>query len=267
MADGQVTDTTTDQANQQQQQQQQSLGWRAALPDDLKEHEYVKTFSKPGDFVKSALEVKTERDALKGKLESAIPKLTDKPTPEEIASYRKAMGVPEKPEDYGFPKAEGVEHDPKMVSWAQNLFHSLNLSKAVGERISAEWDQFMKGMVSEEDRLAKEATEKATADFRKQFTNDGDFKAAVELTRRYWEKVIPEVSKSANLPAQDFKKFWEETGAGNDPYMLGFILYHAKKFGEDSSPLGHTLGPTGADAQNPGGLSYPNSPPPPSQGG
>jgi len=91
-----------DQVNQDGNQDQ--LGWRAALPDEWKNHDFVKTYQKPGDFVKSAFEIAQDRDGLKARLDNSIPKLTDQSTDAEKAAYYAAIGRPDKPEGYGIKK-------------------------------------------------------------------------------------------------------------------------------------------------------------------
>jgi hypothetical protein len=237
--------------NQEQVNQQQSLGWRAALPDEFKEHEFVKTFQKPGDFVKSALEIKTERDSLKTKLDGAIPKLGEKATDEEKAAYRVAMGVPDKPEAYEFPKLEGLDNDPNMVKWGQNLFHRLGIPKAAGETIAGEWNQFIHGMVQAEEDLDKKEREDAGKAFRGTFTNDEEYNGAVEGVARFWKKVAGE----------DMTKFTEETGIGNHPTFIKLIYNLAKKAGEDMSPKGTSQRKPEEGIK----IVYDKSPPPPSQ--
>jgi hypothetical protein len=223
MADAQVTQAG-DQANtdQQQQTQQQSLGWRAALPDEYKEHEFVKDTQKPGDFVKRAIEVKTERDTLKTKLEGAIIKPGEKATDEEKTAYRKSLGIPEKPEGYEFEKAEGIEHDPNMISWAQKVFHKFSIPKEAAIGIGKEWDAFLKGVDEEEDKLIQAEIDDNQKKFRGLFKTDDEFKAALELNKRYYKKVMGE-----DLPSvmDGFK-------------LTRFIHEHAKKYGEDKSLVG-----------------------------
>ncbi len=121
------------------QDQDQSLGWRAALPQEFKEHEFVKTFTKPGDFVKSALEIKAEHDNLKTKLEGAIFKPGENATDAEKADYYKALGRPEKPEGYEVKIPEGLPLDPGVVAWFQNTAFKRGLPKDVGEGLANDY--------------------------------------------------------------------------------------------------------------------------------
>jgi hypothetical protein len=237
--------------NQEQVNQQQSLGWRAALPDDQKEHEFVKTFQKPGDFVKTALEIKTERDGLKTKLEGAIFKPGEKATDVEKAAYRKAMDVPDKSEAYEFPKLEGMDNDPNMVKWGQNLFHKLGIPKAAGEAIAGEWNQFIHGMVQAEEELDKKEREDAGKAFRATFKTDEEYNGAVEGVARFWKKVAD----------VEMTKFTEESGIGNHPTFIKVIYNLAKKAGEDMSPKGSSARATVGKTE----IVYDKSPPPPNQ--
>jgi hypothetical protein len=210
--------------NQDQQvNQDQSLGWRAALPNEFKEHEFVKTFQKPGDFVKSALEIKTERDSLKTKVDGAIFKPGEKATDAEVSAYHKAIGVPEKPTDYEFPKAQGMEHDPKMIEWAQKTFHAAHLPKESAAVISQAWDGFIQGMAKAEVDARKKATDEATATLKKEL--GADFDKSIELTRR----LLSEKATKEEL------KHLEDTGLGNDPMLIRLIVKLAKATGQDSA--------------------------------
>ena len=217
-----------------------SLGWRAALPDEFKEHEFVKTFTKPGDFVKSALEIKTEHDSLKTKLEGAIFKPDDKATPEQREAYLRALGKPEKPTEYAFPKMEGIERDPKFVEWAQNTFHKIGLPKEMGKQVAAQFDAFTLELA----KANKAAVEKARTDAEtalKAELKDG-YPAAVELTKRFLTKYAKPEDTA----------FLDESGMGNHPALIRMIVNFAKLTGEDVSIQGS--GPKGTPTKI--GMNY-----------
>lgn len=229
MADEQVIQQG-DQASQQQQQQQSPLGWRSALPDEFKEHDFVKSFQRPGDFVKSALEIKTERDALKTKVEKAIFKPDEKAKPEEVSAYRKSMGIPEKAEEYEFPKDSGIEHDQVMETWAKSVFHEAGLSKSQASLIGQKWDGFIKGMVEAEEKAAEEIKTVNEKKFRDQFKNDDEHKAGMELARRFWKKITN----------TEFDEIYKDAEAWQVPMFMNFVFATAKAVGEDWSPKGGT---------------------------
>ena len=206
---------------------QDTLGWRSALPDEFKEHEFVKTFTKPGDFVKSALEIKTEHEALKTKMDGAIFKPGDDATAEQREAYFRSIGKPEKPTEYEFPKGEGIEHDPKMVEWAQATFHQANLSKEQAGVIGQAWDGFMAQMVkADADAKAKAESDAATAI--KQELGE-EYPVAMELTRR----MLKETATPEEL------QYLADSGMGNNPALIRLVFKLAKKTGEDTSPAGN----------------------------
>ena len=224
-------------------QGQQSLGWRAALPDEFKEHEFVKTFQKPGDFVKSAIEIKTERDALNKKLENVIPKLSPDATQEQKDAFYASLGRPEKADGYEF---EGTI-DEATAKWAKDTFYQAGLTKDQAKVVQTQWNGFMEKMVKaetdsrEKERTAAEAALK---------TELGDkYDASIELVKRFWQKHSNE----------DFDKFVNETKIGNDPRMIRFLVNVAKVTGEDSSPPGSPS----RSSKAPAGLVYDKSPAPP----
>lgn len=200
-----------------------NLGWRAALPDEFKEHEYVKTFQKPGDFVKSALEIKTEHESLKTKMEGALFKPGENATQEEREAFYRGIGKPEKATEYDFPTVEGAENDPRMVEWAQKTFHAANLNKDQAAQIGKSWNEFMAAMV----KADTEAKEKAKA--------EAETKIKTELGEQYDEAF--ELSRrllSENATPEELA-FLDESGAGNSPVIAKLIFKLAKLTGEDKS--------------------------------
>jgi hypothetical protein len=88
-------------------------GWLDKLPGEL--DPYKATLAKYKDFG-SLAKSHGELQQLLGKKSSAVNVPGEKSTPEEIAAFRKALGVPEKAEEYGF-KPEKL---PDGVAWDDN---------------------------------------------------------------------------------------------------------------------------------------------------
>lgn len=219
MPEGDQVTPLGDQGNQDAENQ--SLGWRSALPDDQKEHEFVKTFTKPGDFVKSALEIKADRDALKGKFDGAIFKPDDQATLEQREAYYRAIGKPEKATEYEFPKTEGVEHDPKMIEWAQSTFHAANLTKDQAKAVSQAWDGFATAIAKADQEAKTKARTEAETALKAELGDQ--YPVAAELTKR----LLTKHAKPEDLT------FLEEGGIGNHPALIRLIFDLAKKTGED----------------------------------
>lgn len=234
-----MPDPVTPQGNQDPP----ALGWRAALPDEYKEHEFVKTFQKPGDFVKTAIEIKADRDSLKTKLENSIPKLAADAKPEEQEAYYKALGRPDKPEGY---ELDGDHQDEKTVAWARNAFHKAGLNGTQAKTLSAEWNGFIASMVAAETETRQKEREAADAKLK---TELGDrYDGSIEGVRRAWKKFTD----------TEFDAFVNETKIGNDPRLIRFMLKVSKAIGEDTSPAGSP--PKGKDAVK--GIVYDKSPDP-----
>lgn len=90
--------------------------------------------------------------------------------PEDIAAFHKALGVPEKPEDYTYALPEGLkpEHiNTKIIDGWRAEFKALGIPKATAEKlihkqlsdeaaaIKVRTDEFNKGMEAEKADLAK----------------------------------------------------------------------------------------------------------------
>ena len=234
-------DQVTQQGNQDQGQG--SLGWRSALPDEFKEHEFVKDCQKPGDFVKRAIDTKTERDSLKTKLEGAIPKLPDNATDEEKNIYQMEMGRPEKWEQYELP---GQKDDaPEWTDYWKQEFFKQGVSKDLAKSLAISFNGQINKLVEANNASIKkqigEASEKLKAEL-------GDkYDSSVELARRFWEN---------NSDSKFDEAFNAETSV-NRVSIIRFLLKTASKTGEDNSPKATNTGKPGT-----GNTSdwFPNSP-------
>lgn len=91
-----------------------SEGWQGHLPAELGEaREAFTRFKSVGDLAKSYHGLQQ----LMGKKAQAVVVPTEKSSSEEVAAYRKALGVPERIEEYSL-KPEGL---PEGVEWSEEL--------------------------------------------------------------------------------------------------------------------------------------------------
>lgn len=242
MEEGQVTDDNQNQdTTQSTASTPESLGWRAALPDQWKEHEFVKGTTKPSEFVEKAWSIKTERDALQSKMERAIFKPGENATEEEKRAFYSGLGVPEKSNEYEFPKGEGVEHDPKMIEWAQKTFHDAKLTKEQASKVSLAWDSFMDSL----DKFQTEAVE-------------NELKEAESKLKEKWKS---DYGLNLELSKRAFKHF-SNTDIGEfqaHPTLVEAFYNIGKAMGEDFAPHG-TQSQGNKEAE---GIVYNKSPAPP----
>ena len=216
--------------------QTQAPAWLAQLPADLKGNETFTKYQTIGDLGKVHLDLlgkvneldgKTAKMAeLEGKLANTIPKLPENPTKEQVEAFHQAIGRPGKPEEYEFPKDDGTEHSPEMISWAQKTFFEAGLSKQQGTILGKQWNGFIKGMVeAEEQESEKQKVENEKA-FRAEFKTEDEYKAGYELTKRFWNKITK----------TNFDEAYKEADAWQVPMFMRFIFLVAKATGEDTSP-------------------------------
>ena len=101
-------------------------GWLNKLPEEFKDaHQILGQFKDMNGVLKSLV----NQQRLLGKKGDAVQPLTDKSTPEEIAEYRKKMGIPESVEKYP-TKYEGMELAEDALKEFNGIAHKLNLSPA-----------------------------------------------------------------------------------------------------------------------------------------
>jgi hypothetical protein len=203
-----------------------SMDWRAMVTDPtLQEH--AKRFNSLDDLVKGNVELRSDRDKLKS---TAIIKPGKDAKPEDVAAYRKAMGVPEKPEDYKFEVAEGVEPtetDKAFQSTMAKIFHDAGISSEAAAALNKGWNTF----VAAQAKATKEADEAFAKDAETQLRKEwgNDFDRNTEFAKRALKQL-------AGDGADDLLNL--ETKAGrfllDDPRMLKVFAQVGREMGEGS---------------------------------
>lgn len=134
-------------------------GWWTAVPDE-KAREWAKRHPSPADAVMEGFK-------LRQKLSNAITPLGEKATPEEVADYRRKMGVPLKPEGY---KLEGLEgKEPSAIEKAfqgemAKAFYEANIPEGAARKLNQVYNGFVaefQRSVAENDKADAEKWETA----------------------------------------------------------------------------------------------------------
>lgn len=211
--------------------------WRASLPEDLRSEKVFesikgKDWSEAGpvlakNYLNAQKLVGAEKLVIPGK----------DATPEQIADFRKKLGVPEKPEEYGVKLPEGLTEDKldkaRLDAWRKHL-HDQGVPKAAAEALIGQYlaDEF--GAVQARAKAQEEQAKQWQAQIKEQFGADYD--------------------KNLNLARYALEQFkdpalisWlEETGAGNHPAVVAFFSKVGQALADDSVRNGGGAGGGGS---------------------
>ena len=131
--------------------------WRETLAgDDQKALARLQRMTTPADLFKSYREIETKLSS-----RGTVPALPENPAPEEVAAYRKAMGIPEAPDGYGlaFPETfTASDTDKETLTTFQAQMHAAHVPPAAAK---AAFDFYVKSM-GEQAQARNEAAEQAT---------------------------------------------------------------------------------------------------------
>lgn len=170
--------------------------------EDAKGIEELSRYKTPAEFLKSFRE---QRAALSKRAEA--PKLADNATPEQVAEYRKAIGMPEvaadaKPDDimkaFGIKAPEGYELNDiekgMLGEWAK-----LSNGKHIPPGIAREAVDFL----FKHNTAVQQAQRKADADIKKEWTTKirdelgKDYEPLIASANDYLAKALPDDNERA----------------------------------------------------------------------
>jgi len=180
-------------------------GWMAGLtPEQKTNADLVKGLSAFEKGLPDLVRYYADAESAKGKT-TAVP--GEKATPEEMAAFRKAVGVPEKSEDYKLEKItlpDGKEADPEWEKELKELAHKANVSQ--GQLSSIHKWYFTK--LAGEMKIVKTTMDEALQTMRKKLGSRYDL-WNTHKTRAFEKFGDPELAA-----------LFETTGLGNHPRML-----------------------------------------------
>jgi hypothetical protein len=110
--------------------------WRASIEDE-KLRDHASKFNSVPDLVSKHFELRQQ-------LSTAIKPLGKEPTEEQVAAYRKSLGVPDSPEGYEFTAPEGHEltdADKAFQSAAAEAFHKFNVPAETAKGLTEWWSE------------------------------------------------------------------------------------------------------------------------------
>jgi hypothetical protein len=224
----------------------ESLGWRAGLPDTLKQNEAFVPYKTVGEFAQSHLELSTKAADLEKRLTDSVPKLPDDATDEDRSLYFDALGRPKNASEYEFDGED--KNAPEWTnSWKQE-FHSLGLTKAQAKALSGKWNAQMQKMVDAHNASIKNEMTAAESKLKSEW---GDkYEPNLELAKRLYQK---------HLGSEFDKDF--DAGTGTTRFStIRLLMKVAALTGEDRSPQAGMS----QTAKVPSGIiNYDKSPAPP----
>lgn len=159
-------------------------------------------------------------EQLLGKKSQAVVIPNEKSTPEEVAEFRKALGIPEKPDDYlGSlkPQAlpEGVQFDESMAKAAAELAHKHNIPPAAMKELAALQINHVQAMAQASEQMVMQQLDAGRQQLQSDF---GD---------KFGEKL--ELAKRAAITAGI-----DPTSRGfADPAMVKLAVWAAEQIAED----------------------------------
>ena len=162
--------------------QVKSIDWREGLPDDLKE--LATKIASPADALRSIQQFR--------KRESQVRVPGKNATPEENAAYRKAIGIPEKPEEYQFPDLpQGMQLTDDVKAsrqvWSKR-FHELGLPanavKALSQFANEDAQQQLLNQIDADKAFATKQDEALKKEWRGE-----DYEANKQLANRAFNDI------------------------------------------------------------------------------
>jgi len=223
----------------------EKLGWRAGLPTELQHHEWLKDFTKVGDFATAAIEVKERMD-------KAITPPGENATEDERKAYLKALGVPESSDGYTFDLSKipkDLELNEEIVTWLRGVAHKNNLTQPQAEAMLVEMATRVTDQLKQQGAVDEQQAQEA----------EQQKKKALQGLKDEWKEEfdtrLARVHKTAmSLFGQEFIDHAEATDIGNDLYVLRMLDILGQVQLPDTLLKGTQINTTEA---NKDGLSYP----------
>jgi hypothetical protein len=201
--------------------------WRAAITDaDLAEH--AKRFNSPADLVRANLDQRKQ-------LSSAIVRPPKDAKPEQIAAWRKAMDIPEKPEDYGLTRPEHIDEEKwnseavkGTIGAFTKMAHEAGAPKALTQAI-AQWyfgaeQAAMKAEIEADKAFLAEAEAALKQEWGGEFAQN----------KEYGSRGLAKVAAAVGVDIEDLRRIEMKSGRFllDDPRVMKIFAAVGREMGE-----------------------------------
>lgn len=192
------------------------------LPPDLQSEKEFENYKDVASLAKAHLETKRYASKLRNE-KLSVP--TDKSSPEEIAAFNKAIGVPDNPDGYELPVPElpeGMQFDEEKTNKFKALAHSKGVPKAAFQALFNEYVADQKAQYEAQAKAVSDLREKTTAEFKKLWGKD--FDANLSKADQTGQKVF----------GAEFMKLLKDTGLNNHSTVIKGLFKLSEAVGEHS---------------------------------
>lgn len=213
---------------------------KAAWPEDWRDQmaggddkvkNLLNRYTSPDALAKAFKELRAAYDSRKP--EKAVPDLPKDATPEQIAEYRKAIGVPETPDDYEFEVPEGREIGDGELEIFKDFaksMHEKNIPKDVVKNISGWFMEYQETLQQRNADLAYQRRTETEERLRAEW--GGDYRANVNLMSNVLQEHL-----GSNAPAFLSQQLMDGSRIGDNENFIRLMADLARKVGGSSAEL------------------------------
>lgn len=187
-----------------------------------------------------------EHQSLKGKLEGMVRIPGEKSTPEEVAEYRKAIGMPEKADGYKLERPEKIPEGMVLNEVLEKKFketaHKFDLTPA---QVSGIYKMYSDHEIGMHEGTVKEIAgnrQKAVETLKDIWKGD-TYKENTEKAVRSFHKFAEASNPPEAMGGVEGVKNWvKQNGIGDDPVMIWFFSKTFDLIGDDRFIKGSPAG-------------------------
>lgn len=207
--------------------------WRDQLAGgDDKLKGLLKRYTSPDAFAKAFKELRTAYDSRKP-AKAEAEELPENPTDEQLAAYRKAKGVPEKPEDYEFEVQEGRELGDAeyeiFMDFAKHM-HERNMPADVVKKVSSWFLDYREIAMQKAADMARAHRVETEELLRTEW--GADYRANVNMMSNVLREHL-----GSQAPELLSKQFFDGSLLGDNELFIRLIADLSRKVGGSSAEL------------------------------
>lgn len=200
-----------------------AAGLTAKMKADAKAIQYASKFQSLDDLLRAGMELESKQGSL-----VRVP--TEKDPPEVVAAYRKAMAIPNTPEEYKLEKVDGVPATAEEEISFRQMAHKYNMSQ---EAAASFWkDSLVKAKAIMDGARSAEAADIAAREKELEADWGTKLEENLEIARR----------GAAAYVKDDLKKALIDSDLATHPAVIRFFYELGLGTGEGTPPAGGGAG-------------------------